>query len=69
MSEIKRWTATGMSLEPDDGLFNVDVLLNFVASAAQEYPDCPVQVGRSGTLRVTRYTNQDGGPWLDWRDC
>lgn len=66
MSEIKRWHAAGMTIDANE--LDVEALARFAALAVQEFPGQKVKVSEYGTLRVTRYDGQDGGPWLDWRD-
>lgn len=66
MSEIKRWAASGISIDANE--LDVEALARFATLALQEFPGQKVQVSEHGTLRVTRHAGQDGGPYLDWRD-
>ena len=69
MSGMGEWSVHGLVLSAADGRqLDADDLLAFASRAVTESKGCPVQVSEHGTLRVTRYDNQDFGPWLDWRD-
>lgn len=69
VSRIREWRARGATLTPNDRReLDVEQLIQFAQLARDTYPDQPVTVTVNGDLRVVDYRDQDGGPWLDWRD-
>lgn len=68
-NKIHEWSAHGLVLSAaDNRILDADNLFAFASRAVTEFKGCPVQVSEHGTLRVTRYDDQDAGPYLDWRD-
>lgn len=68
MSEIREWSARGMTLSPGEHGLNPDQMIEFAERARDEYAGHQITVGEHGDLRVVDYGLQDGGPYLDWRD-